>query len=290
MDTPENLGGALAKKITESESLLLEIYKDLAQPGVKKVGMALETVFDFASLPLMPFKYGTMAVRLNMENKFERYRKKLEAVPVEKIAVVPPEIGVPIMESLTHTTNENLSELFLNLLAKASHVDTAGEAHPAFISIIKELAVDEAKILQLLNNNNVLPYCNLEVSINDAGNTADLSRYLTLTNAIKLDFPTNTEAYYSHLIAKGIIQDFEQRLINQQPVYEAIKQEYQELYEVWEKGIKNNPSAEGWKLSWTTAHFKVTDFGRVFMKACLPPPIEVKVTRWTEGEMPEELS
>ena len=60
--------------------------------------------------------------------------------------------GVLIAEKLAYVTNEELSALYLNLLAKASVFETARFAHPSLVNLINNLSRDEAILLQELNS------------------------------------------------------------------------------------------------------------------------------------------
>ena len=68
-----------------------------------------------------------------------------------------PQIGVPIIEKLGYITNDEIADLFTNLLTKASSVDTVNLAHPSFVQLIERLSVDEARIIKYLFNKEDIP-------------------------------------------------------------------------------------------------------------------------------------
>ena len=54
--------------------------------------------------------------------------------------------------NLRFMEDENpLTELYLNLLARAIDKERCNEAHPAFIKIIEQMSPDEAMVLYVLN-------------------------------------------------------------------------------------------------------------------------------------------
>jgi len=68
----------------------------------------------------------------------------------EKIVTPDPSIAGSIIEALKLTVEkESLRELYSNLLAKSMNIDTAQNAHPAFVEILKQLTSDEAKIYHI---------------------------------------------------------------------------------------------------------------------------------------------
>src|SRR5262245_34720346 len=112
----------LGKEALRLPGLLLEIYGDLAKPGVKQAGRALETVVGLGNTILWPIAWANERSRIALKRNLEKYREEIKHLPEEKVTPVPPEIGVPIAEKLGYVTDEELSDLYVNLLARASCV------------------------------------------------------------------------------------------------------------------------------------------------------------------------
>lgn len=75
-----------------------------------------------------------------------RVSKKLENVPPEDIQPPKPHVGVPALDALRYTGAENeLADLYANLLATSMDRQTAYRAHPGFVDIIKNMCPDEAE-------------------------------------------------------------------------------------------------------------------------------------------------
>ncbi len=130
--------------------LITLVYSDLARPGVKQVGIALGTILSVINVPLLPLKAWSEKANVVFINNMEKYRERLKDTSEVEVSAVPPEIGVPIIESLGYTMDEDLSDLFVELLAKAAFNKEGEEAHPSFIATIKNLSPDEAKVIQWL--------------------------------------------------------------------------------------------------------------------------------------------
>ncbi|QCT02286.1 hypothetical protein E6C60_1570 [Paenibacillus algicola] len=64
--------------------LIKEIYTDLAQPGVKQVGLALETVLDLCNTILLPAKILNEKSKIVFTNNLERYKEKVKNIDKEK--------------------------------------------------------------------------------------------------------------------------------------------------------------------------------------------------------------
>lgn len=133
--------------------LLKEIYGDLAKPGVAQVGIALATVIGLLNTCLSPIKFLNEKTELNRQNNLRLLAERFSEIPPENIVEAPPEIAVPIAEKLAYVSNDELRNLYIELLAKASTIDLNECAHPSFINIINSLSPDEASLLKYFKEN-----------------------------------------------------------------------------------------------------------------------------------------
>ena len=204
----ENNSFVEALKSDGAKQLIPKIYDDLLQPGVRKVGIALETVLNLSNVILLPLRLVNEKSSVWFQKNMEDYKRKIENIPEANIVDVPPELGVPILETLTFTTNEDLADLLTTLLAKASDDRTANQAHPGFTQILQRISVDEARIIKHLGTgqpkhfsssakayHNEVPNKKIQLPI-------DAIYYVKLSN--KLGYKYSPEAF--ELFAKTDIQ------------------------------------------------------------------------------------
>jgi hypothetical protein len=249
--------------------LLPMLYTDLAQPSVKKVGQALETVFEFSTTPLLLMKLVNETVKLNLKHHLDNYRKKLDSIPDDNIHQVNPQIGVPILEYLTFVTDEEIADLFTTLLLKASNKKTLNQAHPSFVQLISRLSVDEAQIIKYLQNKENIPCVTVKGIQKVNGNIIQVNteyfniiadRITILPSKIILYSNDNINAYFDNFISMGIIEYVTDRFIVPCP-------EYQEIIEKnnFDKLEENEMFS---RYEYVKTFFNITDFGKLFIKAC----------------------
>ena len=77
-------GKEIAGLIKQTPQILTTIYSDAAQPSVRKVGQALETVFEFSTSILLPVKLLNEKFKLNFERNLNNYKKKFKRNLLEK--------------------------------------------------------------------------------------------------------------------------------------------------------------------------------------------------------------
>lgn len=255
----------IVELVKATPNILGQVYEDLAQPSVKAVGNALGTVFEFSTAILLPVKLLNEKFKLNFTKNLNDYKKKLEEVPEEKRCEVHPQIGTPIVEKLTYTTNDEIADLFTTLLANASNIDMVNTAHPSFANMIERLSPDEARIIKYLKGKEDIQYCDFRGKAKNGNGYNTIREHLTLVpQEVKLDFPDNTNAYLANLVSMGILYDMDGTHRIDQTIYNKIKEQYSfellktQLVPVFFKDIVTNNS-----------YYKITDFGKLFIKACI---------------------
>ncbi|WP_165797559.1 DUF4393 domain-containing protein [Solimonas fluminis] len=254
----------VAREAAKLPALLSDIYGDLLKPGVRQVGKALETVIGLGNTALWPIALANERARISLERNFEKYREQMNDVPEEKVSPIPPEIGVPVAEKLAYVSDEELSQLYVNLLAKASTVDTAHFAHPSFVNVINNLCPDEAIILKALHRTTSVPFITANLYQKDKKNQfTTIGDLLTgLETRQKLAFPRNTVAYMSNFEGLGLIQIRRDVHLADAAIYTSLENLYRPSF----LGLEGQDNLE---IKFKKGKIEVTPFGSLFINACL---------------------
>jgi hypothetical protein len=261
--TKNEMGGFLK----QAPQVLTMIYGDLAQPGVKKVGIALETVLEFSTSFLLPIKLLNEKFKLNFEKRLNEYKEKLNEIPEEEICDVNPQVGTPIMDKLSYTTNDEIADLFTNLLTKASSVKTVNLAHPSFSQLIERLSVDEARMIKHFQNKDAIPTVTFRAYPKDQKGFFVLVKNGTgLENKIDMVFPENIKTYLDNLVSIGILDISHGLHKMEQKLYDPLK----EFYELENSKKKYITSGAFSKIDCANSYYQITDFGKQFIIACNP--------------------
>lgn len=258
------MGMSLIKEIVQVPGLLKDIYGDLAKPGVEQAGKALGTVIGLGNTILWPVALANEKARIALESNLEKYRKRLENTPKEDITEVAPEIGVPIGEKITYVTNDELSDMYVELLAKASTKSSSSLAHPSFVNVINNLSPDEAVLLKTLRTTQSLPF--IEIRLHKDGkpewNTLD-PLYSPLSKVTGISFPNNVVAYVSNFEGLGLLQVRTDIFMAGEGIYEPLEIESRAKF----KGLEDilEPKMQ---IKFQKGKIEVTPFGRLFLQAC----------------------
>lgn len=215
-----------------------KIYDDAVSGTLKEVGIGLTSVTRFILSPLKILE--TAQPRID-----EMFLRIGERVSEEDRVEAPPELVGPILEKMKYLPEKSeLWEMFEEVLTKAVDKKQFQSVHPAFGQIISQLSPDEAILL-----------CNLKVQPFKLTDKLDLDHSsekfinrVIIHNEVPIkqfNFPDNFELYVTHLeslsLAKWAVE-------KQTPINLNNKQ----------VGIKRH------------SVIKLTDFGKMFVEACIP--------------------
>lgn len=247
--------------------LLGELYGDIAKPGIQKVGHALGTILDLSNTFLLPIKLLNENTKAIFLKNIANYQKKLEKIPDDKICEVPPQIGIPIIDKLTYISNEEIRNSFINLLTKASNIDTINTAHPGFVNLIDRISPDEARIIKYLKGKEFIPFLSVQVHyVKEQGYCTHCKQLTGIERDVKLDFPQNINLYLDNLLSIGVIYHTQFVTKTDKSYYENIKSSYTDkISDLNQKFLDREQYRE---LEFEEGFFEITDFGKLFIVAC----------------------
>lgn len=255
----------LIKEIVETPAILKEIYGDLAKPGIQQAGKALSTIIGLGNTILWPAALLNEKAKIALENNLNKYRKKIKGVPEEEIIEVPPEIGVPIAEKLSYVTNEELSEMYTELLAKASQLSKANVAHPSFVNVINNISPDEAILLKSIKGMQGVPFIEVRLKKKQKNEWQTLnSMQAGISCLSSLKYPQNVHAYFSNLEGLGIFQIRQDVFMVGENIYEPLENHAKASYTQMEQQLQGQDQ----EIIYQRGKIEITPFARLFIEAC----------------------
>lgn len=145
---------------TDLTQVANEAYKDGGKDFVKQLGQAGATFIEFYNNTIGGLfeLYNTWA-RLKIEQTKEDIANRMLKIPNEKLTT--PKINVlgPALEGLKYNLNEEeLKEMFENLIVNSCNSDYSDTIHPRFAEIIKQLSSSDAILLKELSSDTSIVY------------------------------------------------------------------------------------------------------------------------------------
>ncbi len=116
----------------------------------KQTDGALSTVVGFFNnVVLYPVKKANLTFQYKLESFEDDLKEKIKHIPNENLQVPPTMIAGPTLEALRYVYDEEeLREMYENLLASSMDNRMVSKAHPSFVDAIKQLSPLDARVFK----------------------------------------------------------------------------------------------------------------------------------------------
>ena len=195
-----------------------EAYSDAAKRAMVEAGSLGADALKTVRLALFPLQLAG-AIQDRLAAHIER---AIRSVPPERRVAPVQSLALLICERLRmHEDGELIGQLYGELLSRAIDRDRVGEAHPAFLLIIGQLAPDEALLLRMVAqagpmvammlgrlSRRIPPLEERMRAIGDARVTEE-DRALYRSIEIEpeaLAYPPLVDTYIEHLVSLGLLE------------------------------------------------------------------------------------
>lgn len=159
--------------LSVAKETVKEVYADTVQPTAKNVGGFFGTLSGFFNHVVM---YPLKKLNIKYEQKAIAFEKEMEkkynSIPEEDRVEPQLHIVGPTMESLKYNIlDDDLAELFSNLLVSDMDARTQSLCTPAFVKVIEQLSSVDAKVFKTMFNEcsktETIPICKVDLCKSD---------------------------------------------------------------------------------------------------------------------------
>ncbi len=232
-----------------------DAYSDAVAPAMREFGKLGQDAVKLVRLALFPVQFGAF-----FQDRLARYlAKALEKVPEQRRVTPRDSVLLPVADKLRYQDEDGnpIASLYVNLLARAMDRERLGDAHPAFLHLIGQLAPDEVLILLQLSAQPKRvffrrglgqPALLLEQVVPLVQNLPEGVVSDLLNSAFQLEQLAQSELFLTfleHLVALGIVE-----YANEPRTRETRELSFS-------------------MLGFEYHHIQLTEFGRLFHRACV---------------------
>lgn len=202
-----------------------------------------------------------------------KYQQKYAEKIVEKVVNIPPEklqepklsiLGPALEASKFYIEEEEIREMFANLIAASMNSDYNNYIQHSFVEIIKQLTPHDAKLFKSFISS-TYPCCNIRLIEKEKTSGYYLFRNFFIADS----FPNHEENAISlvNLQKQGLILFEEDYILSEENLYKPFTdsdyfKEQTHLYEI-------TPGYENYELTIKKGAFHITKLGEVFRDICI---------------------
>lgn len=147
-----------------------EVYKDGLKPSVQEAGKLLVRPLKIINTCFQGIDIWLEKRDYNLEKTKVILAEKIKNIPEDKLTTPEPYIAVPALEAISYSMdNEQLKNMYANLLARAMLKSEQSKVHPSFVEIIKQLSSNDALLFKEIMEREYSPIIHLSV-VQDIGN------------------------------------------------------------------------------------------------------------------------
>ncbi|MBR3737109.1 MAG: DUF4393 domain-containing protein, partial [Eubacterium sp.] len=164
--------------IETTKEVAKEAYKDLGAPIARPTGETLGLIPRIVKAALAPVEKWVMGKEYNLEATKRILEQKLANTPEELIDTPEAYVAVPALQNISYCMdNDELRELYANLLASSMNKKVKNSVHPGFVEIIKQMCPDEAKIMKYLKSHTSVPTIDLKFNLQNGSFNKVISNF-----------------------------------------------------------------------------------------------------------------
>jgi hypothetical protein len=163
------------------------------------------------------------------------------------------------------------------------------------------MSSDEAKLIQFLSKADVIPYIQINALQKGKKGIVDVCKLTSLGKDVNFAFPNNIELYLDNFVTLGLLSCFERKALVEHSMYDAVIDIYNDIKVVLLASIKTDfgaqaydtvdnlpvtgnrkyieylmlgrlfPNAPGQgvaELSYDEGFYRLTNYGKLFIRAC----------------------
>lgn len=251
-----------------AKELAKDVYSDGGKPIVKATGELVGLLPRAIKAALEPVEKWVLQREYNIEVTKKLLEEKLKNVPPELIQPPEAHIAVPALQYISYCMdNEELQNMYANLLANSMNQIVKNGVHPGFVEIIKQLCPDEAKILLYFSSHNVIPTVTLRYENEKDEGIDVVKNFSNIGELTQCEKPFDVNKYFNNLIRLGLLESSRAySALTEKKLYEPLKSHEYFKTLTDESVIAANKCK---KAIFMEGYMSLTDYGESFCNICL---------------------
>ena len=239
----------------------------------KELAKAGQTMAKTLNVLLTPFSGLVWGYERVEEYLRAALAERLQDVPEERLVPPPINVAGSAIDAMRFTGDvDELREMFANLVAWSMDSETASDAHPSFVEIIKQLSADEARIMRFLGERwvsyGVITYPVVHLRRDEKERPGAfflvMRNFSDLGEKAKCQDPNGIQVYLDNLCRLELCRLQGNALASGERYSSLESHEFP-------KQVMENIDKDKYNARIERDHILITEYGFAFIKACVNP-------------------
>ena len=252
-----------------AEEMATKKYEDGGVPIVKHTGELLGLIPRAIKAALAPLEKWVLQKEYNIEETKKLLEEKLKNVSPDLIESPDAHVAVPALQYISYCMdNEELRNMYANLLANSMNKVVKNGVHPGFVEIIKQLCPDEAKILRYLSTHYTIPTVTLRYEEDKGGGGINIiTNFSNIGEICHCENPYDINKYFNNLVRLGLLEASQAlSTLTDKNLYKPLEEHFYIQARMNESVIKK---AGYDKSTFIEGFMMLTDYGKAFCSICV---------------------
>lgn len=238
------------------------LYEDGFKPTVSESGKAVSIIPQTVNSLLVGLRKWNLTREYNYLETESLLKNRLLKIQEDKLTEAEPFVAIPALMNLSYCMdNEELRNLYANLLSNSMNIDTKHSVHPAFIDTIKQLSPNDAKYFKKICQLETRPMFDVDLVV-EGGLTITVAQYLSFFSA----GINNLDIILSNLSRLGLIDIPDGVWYGDDNIYRTLLDAVQKEY-IYDNLKHLHTNSTG--LNYVKKRIDITAYGKSFYDICV---------------------
>lgn len=194
---------------------------------------------------------------------------KLQNISAEKIITPPGYIAIPALQAISYCMDdEQLRDMYAELLANAMNCDTVANVHPTYVEIIKQMSPFDAVVFKKLIRTLAQPCIGISYQNTRTKASYPIQDIVAFTDLEK--FPlVPTQISLENLERLKLIDIQRNSKFSQEEPYEQLKYSVRNVVEQFVHDNEKDFDKNAFEVVYSEYIILIRGFGQFFARACL---------------------
>ncbi len=247
-----------------------ELVKEIKDTEtVEAIDQTSSLVIRAINAALSPLEKWVLQREYNIEETKKLLKKKLSDIQVENIITPPSYVAVPALQAISYCMdNEELRDMYAELLAHSMNIKTVDNVHPTFVEIIKQMSPFDAIVFRELTKTLGKPCISIKYINKKTRESHPVQDIIAFDN--HENFPlVPTQISLENLERLRLIEIQKNSKFNDEIKYSILKESVKQISSQFVHDNENSFNKDEYEIVYNEFVILIRGFGQLFARACL---------------------